>query len=48
MKSIGVTLQRIYLTKNCKKKKTLCDIQLSSLTSLEKLNETEMLQVSVS
>ena len=47
MKSIGVTLQRIYLTKNCKKK-TLCDIQLSSLTSLEKLNETEMLQVSVS
>ena len=36
MKSIDVTLQGPYLIKNCKKKKkkALCDIQLSSLTSL--------------
>ena len=32
MKLIGATLQRTYLTKNCKKKH--CDIQLNSLTFL--------------
>ena len=33
MKSIGVTLQRSYLTVKLQKE-TLCDIQLSSVTSL--------------
>ena len=41
MKSIGVTLQRIYLTKKLQKE-TLCDIQLSFLIFLvlcNKVNE---------